>query len=389
VRRPKRKNDSALWPKVPAVCGLLDLGILTSAQVHELQWPAPIDWSLSSSSTFQEIWVEFQSYGSLGRAAYLYFDFYNGAMSTKQCSRMMDAMNYILSTDITDPIATVVLMGGSYFSNGIALNVIEAAQSPAEESWFNINRINDVVHYLLHEFPSRNILTVAGIRGNAAAGGVALAAACDVVICGAEVVLNPAYRAIGLHGSEYHSISYVGRCGHGKAHDVLRSMIALSPFEARANGLVDYVLQGSSTALEKRIKSHVGAIITSGLPVRGWKAYVDLSPASLATARAKELCEMSKDFFSARHVRYDSRRSDFIRKVKPKRTPLRLALHRRTGDMVLDEEETDEFDDVHFYEKLATQLLLSKVSNPEEPQSSKTVRAGESGGEMMFTCYFE
>jgi hypothetical protein len=37
-------------------------------------------------------------------------------------------------------------MGGdSFFSNGIHLNTIEAAQDPALESWRNINAINDVV----------------------------------------------------------------------------------------------------------------------------------------------------------------------------------------------------------------------------------------------------
>lgn len=50
----------------------------------------------------------------------------------------------------------------------------------------------------------RGIITMACLRGNAAAGGVALAAACDVVICGRNVVLNPSYRAMGLHGSEIH-----------------------------------------------------------------------------------------------------------------------------------------------------------------------------------------
>ena len=54
-------------------------------------------------------------------------------------------------------------------------------------------------------FCKRGIVTVACLRGNAAAGGVALAAACDVTIAARGVVLNPAYRGMGLHGSEFHS----------------------------------------------------------------------------------------------------------------------------------------------------------------------------------------
>jgi enoyl-CoA hydratase/carnithine racemase len=121
-------------------------------------------------------------------------------------------------------------MGGQYFSNGIALNTIEHAArnagSPEEadllagkETWANINAIDDVVELLAGDtHPDRSpflkgketlvqkgITTIAVLRGNAAAGGVALAAACDMVLASENAVINPAYRAMGLHGSEFHS----------------------------------------------------------------------------------------------------------------------------------------------------------------------------------------
>jgi enoyl-CoA hydratase/carnithine racemase len=121
-------------------------------------------------------------------------------------------------------------MGGQYFSNGIALNTIEHAANKAtgpehadrlagDETWANINAIDDVVEFLAGDtMPARSpflvgkqtlcekgIATIAFLRGNAAAGGVALAAACDVVYASEDVVINPAYRAMGLHGSELHS----------------------------------------------------------------------------------------------------------------------------------------------------------------------------------------
>jgi enoyl-CoA hydratase/carnithine racemase len=110
-------------------------------------------------------------------------------------------------------------MGGNYFSNGIALNTIEASASPSQETWANINAIDDIVEFLLGDpvaersamfagdktLVEGEIVTMACLRGNAAAGGVALAAACDVVNGARGVVLNPAYRAMGLHGSEFHS----------------------------------------------------------------------------------------------------------------------------------------------------------------------------------------
>ena len=127
-------------------------------------------------------------------------------------------------------VVALVLMGGQYFSNGIALNTIEhaakAATSPEEAdllagrgTWANINAIDDVVELLAGDtHPDRSlflvgketlvqkgITTIAVLGGNAAAGGVALAAACDIVMASENAVINPAYRAMGLHGSELHS----------------------------------------------------------------------------------------------------------------------------------------------------------------------------------------
>lgn len=133
-------------------------------------------------------------------------------------------------TDHEHQVIAVVLMGGHYFSNGIALNAIEhrgnAAPSPedadewaGEETWANINAIDNVVEFLAGDTEKtrsafledketlceRGVTTIAVLRGNAAAGGVALAAACDIVIASENTVFNPAYRAMGLHGSEFHS----------------------------------------------------------------------------------------------------------------------------------------------------------------------------------------
>ncbi|KAK0250084.1 hypothetical protein LTR91_003532 [Friedmanniomyces endolithicus] len=326
IRRPKTKTDKALHPKVPAALGLMQLGILQVEQVHQLHAPLLSRWARSSVITFQEVWVDLTLDTNANRTAYLYFDFCNGAMSSEQCSHLIDAMNHILEQHTQDtPLRAIVLMGGSYFSNGIALNVIEASTDPAGESWMNINRINDVVSILLHDFPQRRILTVAAVRGNAAAGGVALAAACDFVIAGSDVVLNPAYRAVGLHA----------RCKR-KRWDLSTSYSRLA-------------------LTWKRVSASTSPCSRASDIRRGhWKSNVNLSPASLAQTRAQELSEMSKDFWSARSTRYHSRRHDFVRKVKPEQTPLRFATHRRlVHSAQYDEEELDSFDDVEYYEALA------------------------------------
>lgn len=434
VRRVKKKADPKLWPKIPAVTGLRELGLLSRDTIAKLSRPhATQNWAKAPYGTLQEVWVDFNviedsnsnssnghsssggsGSGSRVRVAYVYSEFYNGAMSTTQCEKLVDALDFVLSTHSAQhPLAAVVLMGGAgYFSNGIHLNVIEAAADPAQESWDNINRINDVVHYLLHEFPRRNILTIAGVRGNAAAGGVALATACDCVVAGAEVVLNPAYRALGLHGSEYHSISYTARCGSEGARRLLRDMTPISAYDARSMGVVDHVLPGHGVLLETRIKNHVKAVVRSigmhrgttsttttttphinnGSIINGtgtilttntrylpgaWKAHADLTGPGLARARATELGEMARDFWSPRSVRYHSRRAAFVRKMKPVATPLRFAEHRRGGTdtepIHMDEEETDDFDSVtYFAGKMAREVQVQAQAEAEAATAAAT-----------------
>ena len=88
-----------------------------------------------------------------------------------------------------------MLLGGrDFWSNGIHLNVIEASADPAEESWRNINAMDDLVHEVIN---TMSHVVIAGMRGNAGAGGAILALAADQVFARPSVVLNPHYRSMG------------------------------------------------------------------------------------------------------------------------------------------------------------------------------------------------
>ncbi|HET9702212.1 MAG TPA: hydrogenase maturation protein, partial [Burkholderiales bacterium] len=147
----------------------------------------------AAGDTWREIWYEEE--GSVG---YLHFEFHNGAMSTSQCLRLRDA--YLEAT--RRPVKVIVLMGGAdFWCNGIHLNLIEAAESPADESWANINAMDDLCLALLE---NTRQLTLAAMQGNAGAGGVFLALAADRVLAREGVILNPHYKGMGnLYGSEY------------------------------------------------------------------------------------------------------------------------------------------------------------------------------------------
>ncbi|HSC65974.1 MAG TPA: formyltransferase family protein, partial [Caldimonas sp.] len=125
---------------------------------------------------------------SEGRVAFLHFDFYNGAMSTAPCQRLNAALRAALARR---PAVLVLLGGADFWSNGIHLHVIEAADSPADESMRNIEAMNDVVKTLIE---ATGTLIVAAMRGNAGAGGAFLALAADEVWARHAVILNPHYK---------------------------------------------------------------------------------------------------------------------------------------------------------------------------------------------------
>ena len=88
-------------------------------------------------------------------------------MSTQQCERLREAYAHARARSRT---SVIVLLGGDdYFSNGIHLNVIEAAEDPAAESWRNLVAIDDLVREIVQ---TDSHLVVSALAGDAAAGGV-------------------------------------------------------------------------------------------------------------------------------------------------------------------------------------------------------------------------
>jgi putative two-component system hydrogenase maturation factor HypX/HoxX len=178
--------------------------------------------------------IRYQEFDGVG---WLSFDFYNGAVSTAQCERLGRA----IALALTQPTRVLVLAGGAeFFCNGIHLNMIEAADSPAEESWRNILAIDEVARAIL-ECDDR--ITVSLLRGNAGAGGVFLALAADQVWARSGVVLNPHYKNMGnLYGSEYWTYSLPRRVGTAGADAVLAHRLPLLADVARRAGLIDRVI---------------------------------------------------------------------------------------------------------------------------------------------------
>ena len=268
--------------------------------------------------------IEYEEDGSVG---YLYFSFYNGAMSTAQCQSLREAY----ARAIERPTSVLVLMGGAdYWSNGIHLGLIEAADSPADASWHNINAIDDLARDII---TTTDRLVVSALRGNAGAGGVFLALAADEVWACDNVVLNPHYKDMGnLYGSEYWTYLLPQRVGNDNAACLMRARQPMGVAQAHRLGLIDRILEASPDdrsariALTARVLASDGGFATR-LREKRRRRERDEADKPLDAYRTEELARMRLNFYGF-DPSYHVARYNFIHKVPKSRTPLTLAHHR-------------------------------------------------------------
>ena len=225
----------------------------------------------------------------------------------------------------------VIVLGGprDFFGNGIDLNVIEAAADPAEESWRNINAIDDLAEAIL---TSTGQLTVAALAGNAAAGGLMLALAADQVWCRGGAVLNPHYRLMGLHGSEYWTYTLPRRVGAREAARLAERCLPVSSASALHSGLVDRVITADSAGYRAQVAMLAERLARSPdyaarLAAKAGRSARPGGQRTLAAYRAAELAVMRRNFSGAFEP-YAQLRRAFVYKDKPTCTPPHLARHR-------------------------------------------------------------
>jgi len=261
---------------------------------------------------------------------WLHFPFYNGAMGTAHCEALCRAYRHARSR----PTRVIVLMGGpDFWSNGIHLNLIEAADHPAEESWRNINAIDDLVCEIV---TTDRQLTVAAMQGNAGAGGVFLALAADRVYARDGVILNPHYKGMGnLYGSEYWTYLLPRRVAPEHVRAVTQNRLPVGSRQAAAMGLIDGhfgatpSVFGAEVALRARaLASDRGFERMLGEKMAARRA--DEAAKPLEAYRDEELERMKLNFFGF-DPSYHVARYHFVHKVPRSRTPLWLARHRAIG----------------------------------------------------------
>ncbi len=301
----KQKDGAPAHPKapfkLPAARALELAGIVPDAPEIPVALHAPIP----PGHTYREI-----SYEEKAGVGYLNFDFYNGAMSTDQCRRLREAYLYARNRRTTK---VIVLAGGAdFFSNGIHLNVIEAAADQGEESWYNLHAIDDIVREIVE---TDSHITISALSGDAAAGGVPFAVAADHVVAREDVVLNPYYQHMGgLYGSEYWTYLLPRRVGAE-----LTAELTSAPFNpigtrrAAEIGLIDAAFGDSIASFRAQVQGLAERLARH--PDFGqWLEHKRASRARdeqikpLSTYRTEELAKSHECFFGENHGYHEARR---------------------------------------------------------------------------------
>jgi putative two-component system hydrogenase maturation factor HypX/HoxX len=241
-------------------------------------------------------------------------------MSAGHCRRFLAALRHAAAQDTR----VLVLRGGTdTFSNGIHLNVTEAAQNPARAAWANIKAINAICREII---TCTRQVVISAYAGSAGAGGAMLGLGADVVAARSGIVLNP-YYDIGLYGSELHTYTLPRRIGAVAAQRLIDDRRPVDADQARSLALVDEVGPRHPGAyadwLLELAERHADA--ATARATRSAKAKrLAAEPVPLDAYEAQELAEMSQDMFADRSG-FAAARHAFVTKAKPARTPEHLA----------------------------------------------------------------
>ena len=297
------------------------LGGLFSKSINSID----IDYTLEGQQLpCQEVW-----YHTKNRVAYIYSPFHNGGMSTEQCKQLLFVYQHVTTLDVD----VIVLMGGEEcWSNGIHLNHIEVADDPAEESWQNINAIDDIILQIINTLDK---VTISAVAGSAGAGGAIFALATDKAFVREGVILNPHYKNMGqLFGSEYWTYLLPKRVGEKMAATLTEEQrLPISAKKAWHMGLIDKVLDKNHKIFAAQIKHLANTYIADKdllqktLKEKSENRCFDEATKALASYRQFELTQMHANFYG--NDAYHQARKNFVYKISDNKTPENIAVHRQ------------------------------------------------------------
>ncbi|MFI3246482.1 MAG: enoyl-CoA hydratase-related protein [Ferrimonas sp.] len=289
-------QDGALWLRIARASRTIDQQFFNlptalvladkMRRVAPLLTPEPAELS-----DVNMVDLRFEQRDEIG---YLYFDFAGGMMDADQAHRLLAAYHHACE----QPVKVIVLMGGpKHWCHGFDLHRIEASNDPATESWRAANAFNDVVEAIL---TTEDKITVAALTGNASAGGLMLALACDYAVAREGILLNPHFNHLGLSGSAYWTYSLPKRVGTTMAKQLTESGLPINAPQALQLQLLDQCF--ANAHFTEQLQQYCLAIRHNNLMAqlhnkwRNRRKEEELKP--LAKYRAEELVKMRREFAS-------------------------------------------------------------------------------------------
>jgi putative two-component system hydrogenase maturation factor HypX/HoxX len=162
--------------------------------------------------------------------------------------------------------------------------------------------MNDLVRDII---TTDSHLVIAAMQGNAAAGGVMLALAADLVYARKGIVLNPHYKGMGnLYGSEYWTYLLPKRVGASRARELTEALLPVSTRTAQQIGLIDAAFEEDAASFRQRIRELAEELASSHhyahlLEEKRRVRQADEDRKALQAYREEEMHEMWRNFFGA------------------------------------------------------------------------------------------
>ena len=319
----------------------------------------------SQPGTFQDVWADVDA---MTGVANVHFPFYNAVTRHDQAVRLRECLRQVCDV----PAVKVIVLHGAGkhgFNNGMDYNLVHAATNPFGSAWATMNAMNDVVREVVMRSDK---VVVAAVDAGASAGGAMLAAACDAVWAHGGTILNPHYKAMGVHGSDYWTFTLPRRVGVSVARELTNGMQPVSAHTAADIGLVDDVLTPTSAYFSDAVAHRAAALArdSSALAAALARKAAGTSNDALEEmhrARMYEGIVMRDNLREAGHV---TLRKQLVEKIVPLATPQYLAGQASAFGRVLD----------------GKALAALKVKNMKEAVNSmKQVRRGR-GCRSSTTC---
>ena len=269
-----------------------------------------LDINYIHQKTFKQI-----NYHKEGKLAFLSFNFYNGAMNSYQCEKLINAYDFAVQQSDTELI--VISGGPQSWSNGINLNTIEANEFPEVEAWKNLYLINSFIKKVIN---TKTHLTCSFIGNSAGAGGVPMALAADLVFAKDGIILNPHYQNMGLYGSELWTYLLPKRVGFEMAKKLTDDCLPLNTNQAKKINLIDQKFSSF-----EEMKQHLAEIVATKkhieiLSKRVEERIIDENQKPLLEYEREEMNIMYRNLFE-NNWGFKEKRRDFVYKVPPNNTP--------------------------------------------------------------------